>query len=54
MHSQKKRVAIIGFSDYAANAIEQADLFISCAPIQPRITHSLYEEIESLYTTGGK
>jgi hypothetical protein len=53
IHAQKKRVAIIGFSDYATSAIEKADVFISCAPIQPRISGYLYEEIESLDTSGG-
>jgi len=53
VHSQKKKVAIIGFSDHASSAIEKADLFISCAPIQPRISGHLYEEVESLDTSGG-
>ena len=53
VHSQKKKVAILGFSDHASSAIEKADLFISCAPIQPRISGHLYEEVESLNTNGG-
>ena len=53
VHSQKKKVAILGFSDYAAKAIEKADAFISCSPIQPRVSGYLYEEIESLDTNGG-
>lgn len=53
LHSQNKKVAIIGFSDHAAKAIEKADVFISCAPIQPRISGYLYEEIEALDTSGG-
>ncbi len=52
-HAKKKRVAILGFSDYAAEAIEKADVFISCAPIRPKISGYLYEEIRSLDTEGG-
>ena len=53
IHSQKKRVAILGFSDYASKAIEKSDVFISCASIRPQITGHLYEEIQSLDTDGG-
>lgn len=54
VHSKKKKVAILGFSDHASSAIEKADIFISCAPIQPRLSGHLYEEIESIDTSGGE
>ncbi len=54
IHAHNKKVAIIGFSDYATSAIEKADVFVSCAPVKPRISGYLYEEIESLDTSGGR
>ena len=51
--SNKKSVAVLGFSDCGAEAIEKSDVFISCAPVKPRVSGRLYEEITSLETDGG-
>ena len=50
--SQGKTLAILGFSDYARGAIEQADLFISCAPIRTGSGGRLDEEIKVLEIPG--
>jgi hypothetical protein len=53
LKAKKKKVAILGFSDRFSNAIQKADVFISCAPVKPRVSGYLYEEINSLTTDGG-
>lgn len=50
--SQNKRLAVMGFSDYAGGAIECADVFISCAPIRTEAAGRIAEEIKSLEIPG--
>jgi magnesium-transporting ATPase (P-type) len=50
--SQNKTLAIMGFSDYAKEAIECADVFISCAPIRTESGGRMSEEIRSLEIPG--
>ena len=50
--SQGKSLAVVGFSDYAENAIELADVFITCAPIRVESKGRLDEEITALEVPG--
>lgn len=50
--AQGKSLAVVGFSDYAENAIELADLFITCAPIRVESKGHLDEEISALEVPG--
>ncbi len=50
--SQNKTLALLGFSDYAHEAMAQADIFISCTPIKTDITGHLDEEIKVLEIPG--
>jgi magnesium-transporting ATPase (P-type) len=52
--AQNKTVAILGFSDYASEAIEKADLFITCAPISAGSFGRFDEEIRALEIPGEK
>ena len=49
---QGKSLAVLGFSDYAPSVIEQADLFISCTPIEIGANGYFGEEIRSLEMSG--
>lgn len=49
---ENKTLAILGFTDYAFSAIEQADVFISCSPIRAGVFGRLDEEIRALEIPG--
>ena len=50
--SQNKVLAVMSFSDYAHEAIERADVFISCAPVRTELGGRIFEEIRSLEIPG--
>lgn len=50
--AQGKKLAVLGFSDYAASVIHHADLFISCSPVKVGAAGHLEEEIRSLEIPG--
>ncbi len=50
--SQNKMLAVLGFSDYAHDVIESADVFISCAPIKTESSGRIIEEVKSLEIPG--
>ncbi len=50
--SKNKTLAMIGFTDYASEAIQYADVFISCAPIQTQSYGRFDEEVKSLEIPG--
>ena len=47
-----KSVAIVGFTDYASDAIALCDVFISCAPVRTCVGGNFNEEIHSLKVPG--
>ncbi len=47
-----KKIAVIGFSAYAQAAIENADVFITCAPIRTGVFGHFAEEIRSMEIPG--
>ncbi len=50
--SKGKTLAVLGFSDYAKEAVEYADVFISCAPVRTGVFGHFAEEIRSLEIPG--
>ncbi len=50
--SQGKSVGVIGFSDYASEVIEKADIFISCSAIINILSARSEEELLALETAG--
>ena len=50
--AQGKTLAVLGFSDYATEVIDIADVFISCAPIRIASFGHLEEEIRSMEVPG--
>ena len=50
--SKGKTLAVLGFSNYAEEAIEKADLFITCSPVKAGAFGHLDEEIRSLEIPG--
>ena len=51
---QGKKLAIFGFTDYAAEAIEYSDVFLSCAPVRSGVFGRFSEEIRSLEIPGSQ
>ena len=51
-HAQKKAVGIVGFSDFAAKAISEADVFISCAPLIDMYSAESEKELYELELAG--
>ncbi len=51
-NSQGKKIAVLGFTDYAAECVRYADVFISCAPIRTNVFGRFLQEIKSLEVTG--
>ncbi|MBE6593889.1 MAG: cation-transporting P-type ATPase [Ruminococcaceae bacterium] len=49
---QNKGLAICGFTDYASEAIEYADVFVSCAPVRTGVFGHFAEEIRALEVPG--
>ena len=49
---KNKILAVMGFSEYAAEAVSLADVFITCAPVKVRSSGRLGEEIVSLEIPG--
>ena len=49
---QNKGLAICGFTDYAAEAVEYADVFVSCAPVRTGVFGHFAEEIRALEVPG--
>ena len=47
-----KGLMICGFSDFAAEAISEADVFVSCAPVRTGVFGHFAEEIRSLEVPG--
>lgn len=50
--AQGNGLAVLGFTDYAEEAAESADVFISCAPVRTGVFGHLEEEIRSLEVPG--
>ena len=50
--SKGKSLAVIGFSNYAKEAIECSDIFISCAPVRTGVFGRFDEEIRALEIPG--
>ena len=51
-HGQNKKVAVVGFSEFAPEVISKADIFVTCAPVASRLTGYLDEEIKALEISG--
>lgn len=51
-HKQGKKTALYGFTDFAAEAIEKSDIYISCAPVRTGVFGHFSEEIRSLEVPG--
>lgn len=51
-HANKKRVAVVGFTDNSLEIAEYADCFISCAAIRPFVSGYLDEEIHTSESVG--
>ncbi len=49
---QNKGLAICGFTEYALESVEYADVFISCAPVRTGVFGHFEEEIRSLEVPG--
>ncbi len=49
-----KKLAVLGFSDYAKLATEHADLFITCAPVRTGVFGKFAEEIRALEVPGNQ
>ncbi len=50
--SQNKTLAILGFTDYAKDAIDCADIFFTCSPVRAGIQGRFIEEIRALEIPG--
>lgn len=53
VHSMKKRVAVISFSDVSEKLSEHPDVLVSCSALQYRFSGRFEEEIEVLEVPGG-
>ena len=53
-HSQGKTVAVLGFSDYAPEAIKNADVFISCSSIIDMTNAKSEKELYTLELAGAR
>ncbi len=53
VHSMKKRVAVLCFSDTCSEFAEKPDVFVTCSALQYRFSGHFEEEIESLEVPGG-
>lgn len=53
-HSEKKRVAVIGFTPDCLEIAEAADCFITCSDIYPHVTGMLNEELQTSEIAGKK
>lgn len=53
IHSMKKRVAVLCFSDICFELSHKPDVFITCSALQYRFSGHFDEEIESLEVPGG-